>query len=115
MLSDQGTNFKGGDRELREAFSQLSPSLQEMLAQQQIKFSFNPPYSPHFRGIWEREIRSVKTALRAALGMQVVSGEVLYTVLVEIEEMLNSKPLGYVSSNLSDPDPITPNILLMGR
>ncbi len=28
---------------------------------------------------------------------------------------MNSKPLGYVSSNISDPDPITPNILLMGR
>ncbi len=41
--------------------------------------------------------------------------EVLYTVLVEVEEMLNSKPIGYVSPNISDPDPITPNILLMGR
>ncbi len=29
--------------------------------------------------------------------------------------MLNSKPLGYVSSNISDSDPISPNILLMGR
>lgn len=115
ILSDQGTNFKGGERELREAFSQLSPSFQEVLAQQQIKFSFNPPYSPHFGGTWEREIRSVKTALRVVLGIQVVSEEVLYTVLVEIEELLNSKPLGYVSSELSDPDPITPNILLMGR
>lgn len=41
--------------------------------------------------------------------------EVLRTVLVEIEGILNSKPLGYVSSDISDPDPVTPNTLLMGR
>lgn len=49
------------------------------------------------------------------LGTQILSEEVLYTVLVEVEVMLNSKPLGYVSSNIADPDPITPNILLMRR
>lgn len=41
--------------------------------------------------------------------------EVLRTVLVEIEGILNSKPFGYVSSDISDPDPVTPNTLLMGR
>lgn len=46
---------------------------------------------------------------------QVVSEEVLSTVLVEVEGILNSKPLGYVSSEISDIDPITPNLLLMGR
>lgn len=41
--------------------------------------------------------------------------EVLRTVLVEIEGILNSKPLGYTSSDVADPDPVTPNMLLMGR
>ncbi|KAJ8405626.1 hypothetical protein AAFF_G00316060 [Aldrovandia affinis] len=40
--------------------------------------------------------------------------EVLNTVLIEVEEILNSKPLGYVSTDAADPDPITPNLLLMG-
>lgn len=44
-----------------------------------------------------------------------LSKEVLRTVMVEIEGILNSKPLGYVSSDIADPDPITPNLLLMGR
>lgn len=115
LISDQGTNFRGGERELREAFNQLSPALQELLSQHQIQFNFNPPYSPHFGGCWEREVRSIKAALRVTLGTRVLSAEVLYTVMVEVEEMLNSKPLGYVTSNILDPDPITPNILLMGR
>ncbi|KAI5607859.1 hypothetical protein C0J50_9771, partial [Silurus asotus] len=33
----------------------------------------------------------------------------------EIEGILNSKPLSYVSSNVADLDRITPNLLLMGR
>ncbi len=43
-----------------------------------------------------------------------MSDEVLSTVLVEVEGILNSKPLGYVSSEISDIDPVTPNLLLMG-
>lgn len=39
----------------------------------------------------------------------------LSTVLIEVEGILNSKPLGYESSDLADPDLITPNLLLMGR
>lgn len=46
---------------------------------------------------------------------QTMPEEVLMTVLVEVEGILNSRPLGYVSSDLADPDPVTPNCLLMGR
>ncbi|KAJ8351046.1 hypothetical protein AAFF_G00158560 [Aldrovandia affinis] len=115
LLSDQGTNFRGGNRELQEAFRDMHPSLQAELAEHQIKFCFNPPSAPHFGGSWEREIRSIKTALTATMGSQVVSGEVLTTTLIEIEGILNSKPIGYVSSDVADPDPVTPNLLLMGR
>lgn len=115
LHSDHGTNFHGGQRELETSFNQLGPQLQEILAKRQINFIYNPPAAPHFGGAWEREIRSVKTALRATLEAETVTEEVLTTVLVEIEAILNSKPLGYVSSDLSDLDPVTPNFLLMGR
>lgn len=115
LCSDQGTNFKGGDHELKEAFNNIHPQLQRELAKQQIDFHYNPPNSPHFGGSWEREIRSLKAALYTTIGVQTVTEEVLRTVLVEIEGILNSKPLGYVSSDVADPDPITPNSLLMGR
>ncbi|XP_035990994.1 uncharacterized protein LOC110367597 [Fundulus heteroclitus] len=115
ILCDQGTNFRGGERELQVAFQALHPNIREQLARQQIEFIFNPPGSPHFGGCWEREIRSLKTALQVVIGAQIVSEEVLHTVLIEIEGMLNSKPLGYTSSEVADPDPVTPNYLLMGR
>ncbi|KAK0156275.1 hypothetical protein N1851_000422 [Merluccius polli] len=96
LFSDQGTNFKGGERELREAFTEISPALQEHLAPHKIAFHFNPPAAPHFGGVWEREIRSVKSALYATVGAQPVTEEVLHTVLTEVEGILNSKPLGCV-------------------
>lgn len=115
ILSDQGTNFKGGEKELRNAFEALQPEIQAQLASQQIEFVFNPPNAPHFGGCWEREIRSLKAALQVTLGAQTVTEEVLRTVLIEIESILNAKPIGYTSSDIADPDPVTPNILLMGR
>ncbi len=113
VICDQGTNFYGGKSELKSAFDQLSPVLLEKFWNHQIKFTYNPPYAPHFGGTWEREIISIKSALRSVLGSQVVTEEVLTTVLVEVEEILNSKPLGYVSSNANDLDPVTPNLLLI--
>ncbi|XP_078801120.1 uncharacterized protein LOC111946770 [Oryzias latipes] len=115
LLSDCGTNFKGGDKELREAFAAMNLQLKEQLSEYQINFQFNPLNAPHFGGVWEREIRSVKAALKVAVGSQTLPEEVLHTVLVEIEGILNSKPIGYASSDIADPDPVTPNLLLMGR
>lgn len=115
LLCDNGTNFIGGDRELRESFEAMSPKLQEQLAEQKISFRHNPPNAPHFGGTWEREIKSVKTALQVILREQSVPEPVLQTLLVEVENILNSKPLGYVSSDIADVDPVTPNLLLMGR
>ena len=115
LWSDQGTNFKGGERELKEAFGSMAPTLQRQLASHKIKFHFNPPASPHFGGVWEREVRSVKSALYTCVGSQPVPEEVLLTVLLEVEALLNAKPLGYVSADIADVDPITPNSLLMGR
>ncbi|XP_063321729.1 uncharacterized protein LOC134619834 [Pelmatolapia mariae] len=115
ILCDRGTNFRGGERELREDFAAMEPVLKQQLAEQSINFKFNPPLAPHFGGTWEREIKSVKASLRVVLKDQAVQEEVLMTMLVEVEGILNSKPLGYATSDIADPDPITPNLLLMGR
>ncbi|TWW77362.1 hypothetical protein D4764_12G0007520 [Takifugu flavidus] len=115
IYSDQGTNFRGAERELKEAFADIEPQLQKSSASHQIIFRFNPPASPHFGGIWEREIRSVKRALQVVIGAQAVPEDVLLTVLIEVEGILNAKPLRYVSSDVADPDPVTPSMLLMGR
>ncbi len=57
----------------------------------------------------------MKQALKVILKEQTVPETVLRTVLIEVEGIMNAKPLGYISSDIADPDPITPSILLMGR
>lgn len=115
LFSDRVTNFRGGQAELDKAFNTMAPNLQEQPLDHQVIFHFNPPGSPHFGGIWEREIRSVKNALRVVLGSQSVPKAVLRTIPVEVKGIMNSKLLGYVSSDVADPDPVTLNMLLMGR
>ncbi|XP_033639868.1 uncharacterized protein LOC117300250 [Asterias rubens] len=115
LLSDCGTNFKGAETELQEAFHAMKPDLAAQLGDQKVRFKFNPPSAPHFGGVWEREIKSIKDGLKVVIKDQSVTEAVLRTVLIEIEGILNSKPLGYISSDVADINPITLNILLMGR
>ena len=81
MFSDNGTNLVAGERELREALLSMEKESKifDRLAELKIKWHFNPPSAPHFGGIWERLVRSAKTALRVVLGTQTVRDEVLNT------------------------------------
>lgn len=106
LLSDCDINLKVGEKELRDPFAAMNLELREKL---QIQFHFNPLNALHFGG----EIRSFKAALWETVGSQHESGEMLHTVMVEIEGILNPKPIGCASSDIADPDPITPNLLLM--
>ncbi|KAI3371572.1 hypothetical protein L3Q82_024142, partial [Scortum barcoo] len=61
VLSDCCTNFRGAERELREAFAAMEPQLKDQLTEYQIDFKFNPLNAPHFGGAWEREVHSIKS------------------------------------------------------
>ena len=55
IISDNGTNFVSGERELRELVEQLD---QDKIKKESLRFShiewhFNPPSSPHFGGVFE--------------------------------------------------------------
>ena len=63
-------------------------------------------------GAWERMIRSVKRILKAILKEQLVSDEVLSTVMAEAVNILNSRPLTRNSDSVLDEQPVTPNHLL---
>lgn len=115
ILSDCGTNFVGASRELRAALRGLnSQRLQGEALAKGIEWRFNPPASPHMGGAWERLIRSVKNALHATLKERAPSEEVLHTLLLEAELVVNSRPLAYVAADHEEPVMLTPNHLLLG-
>eukprot|EP00057_Strongylocentrotus_purpuratus_P026706 XP_011681180.1 PREDICTED: uncharacterized protein LOC100893948 [Strongylocentrotus purpuratus] len=116
ILSDNGTNFKGGERELRESLSSLNSSkIGRILGQKGIHWEFNPPGASHMGGAWERIIRSVRKILRSLLGQQLLSDEALTTYMTEVEAILNSRPLTQLSMDPRDEEPLTPNHLLLLR
>ena len=57
----------------------------------------------------------MKTALKKTLGRANVSLMVLETLVVEVEAVLNDRPLTYTPSECNDMDPLTPAHLLYGR
>ena len=57
-----------------------------------------------------------KQAIKKTLGRAFISLEQLQTIMVEIEGMMNDRPLTLdVHSDLQDPQPFTPAHLLYGR
>ena len=115
MYSDNGTNFRGASSELAAAFKEMNKAdLCEKLAMKEILWKFSPPSSPYFGGCWERLIRSVKTSLRAILHEHSPKEETLLTFLIEVEAVLNSRPLTHVPLDHEDDVVLNPNCFLLG-
>ncbi|XP_035918528.1 uncharacterized protein LOC118516690 [Anopheles stephensi] len=84
-------------------------------ADKEIEWSFIPPRSPHFGGIWEAGVKQVKHHLKRIVGERRLSDEELYTTLTQIEAVLNSRTLVPASNDPSDYTAITPAHFLIGR
>lgn len=103
--SDCGTNFVGAQKYLKQI-------MQSAVEHERIEWHFNPPSAPHFGGLWEAGIKSVKTHLKRVIGEQILTYEELNTVLVQIEAVLNSRPLCPLSSDPNDLSVLTPGHFL---
>jgi len=96
VYSDCGTNFVKASKILIET----------------INWHFNPPSSPHFGGLWESNIKSVKTHLIRVIGKCVLTYEELYTLLTRTEAIVNSRPLTAISSDPNNLEALIPGHFL---
>lgn len=116
IRSDNGTNFVGAVRELKDSIDIWNQNqINNFLLQRDIKWIFNPPSASHFGGAWERLIRSVRKHLIFLANEQILTDESLHTFLCEAETIINSRPLTIVSSDVNDLNPLTPNDLLLNK
>ena len=88
MLSqNNGTNFVGAECEMRELIEALDHDkiIQHTSKYHPINWKFNPPSAPHFGGVFEAMIKSVKKAIKAILGDADIMDEELHTAIFGAE------------------------------
>ncbi|CAH2084535.1 unnamed protein product [Euphydryas editha] len=98
IWSDNGTNLRGADNELRQAMDRATAA---EAAKKKISWRFIPPAAPFMGGAWEQMVRSVKIALEATLNERHPTNEVF-------------RPLTHVSTDEEEPEALTPNHFLLG-
>lgn len=116
IWSDNGTTFIGTDNELQRVMHEWQGGpLNSQLTKKGITWRFITPAAPHQGGIWEAGVKSVKHHLRRIVGQNKLSSDQLYTILVEIEGCLNSRPLYPLTDDPDDLSPLTPAHFIMGK
>ena len=112
MRSENGSTFVGARRKLNETLAEMDQSQvkQEMLKENcdWFEVKLNIPTTGHMGGVWECQMRTVRSVLSALLeknGNQ-MNDEVLRTFMCEAEAVVNSRPLtatGTTSSETAEP------------
>ncbi|GFW08039.1 uncharacterized protein TNCV_2978081 [Trichonephila clavipes] len=96
-------------------FSQgKTEEIMDFLSKEQIKWNFNPPSAPHFGGLWEAVVKSLKYHLKRVIGNSILSHEGFLTLVVQIEAVLNSRPICPISNDPNDVETLTPAHFLVG-
>nr|CAI5863233.1 unnamed protein product [Callosobruchus analis] len=80
-----------------------------------IRWRFIPVNSPNFGGLWEAGVKSLKSHLKRVAGEFSFSYEDFSTLIIQIEGVLNSRPMSPLSPEPNDLSPLTPAHFLLGR
>ena len=112
IISDNGKTFKAAAKTIANVLNH--PEALQYFAGVGMQWSFNLEKAPWWGGIFERMIKSVKRCLRKTIGQAKLTYDELLTALTEVEMVVNSRPLSYVSTEDAE-EPLTPSHLLTGR
>ena len=112
FYSDNGSNLVGASKALKEVVLSFK---KEELVRHGTEWLFTPAEAPRMIGITESMVKSVKIALNTVIGNQVMKFSVMQTILSEVAQMVNSRPIGRHPSNPEDGSYLCPNDLVMGR
>lgn len=112
IFSDNGTNFTAANKILQELTKNEINRFQKLVDEEflanGIEWHFTPPGSPHHNGLAEAAVKSMKFHLRRVVGERCLTFEEMATLLVQIEAVVNSRPICTTSTDPNDCQPITP-------
>lgn len=112
IISDNAKTFTAASKFLVKLSE--NQMIGDYLSKLKIEWKFILEKSPWWGGFWERMVKVTKDALKKTLGKAKVSLEELQTVLVEVEAVINCRPLTYVGSE-DETEPLTPSHLVCGK
>jgi hypothetical protein len=116
LYSDNAQAFRQTDRLLQQAQRLVhGTAVQDFAASQKIEWRFIPARAAWWGGFYERMVGSVKLHLKRTLGRASLRFEELRTLLVEVEAVVNSRPLTYQYDNPEEGSELTPAHFLLGR
>ena len=112
IVSNNGKTFKGAARFIKKIMS--NSEVIDYLSGRGVEWHFNVERAPWWGGMFERMVGSTKKCLRKMIGKARLSFDEMNTAIIEVEMILNSRPISYVSTE--DPEePLTPSHLMVGR
>ncbi|GBN98193.1 hypothetical protein AVEN_154690-1 [Araneus ventricosus] len=116
-FQNPGLDLCGASAELKLLYKLIirNETIANLLASEGIKWKFLPPKAPNFDGLWEAGVKSFKYHLKRVVGSSKLTLEEFLTVIVQIEGILNSRPLTPLSTDTDDFQVLTPGHFLIGK
>ena len=113
IYSDNAKTFKKASEELKVINRwNESVEVQTFALSEKIKWKYIVERAAWWGGWWERLVKSVKDALKLTSSKFLLQFDELHTVLTEIENTINSRPLTYIDNDCSNLLSLTPNHFL---
>ena len=112
FTSDRGTNLTGAEAILRRDMETWNASSTIELQKRGLQWEFIPARTPHYGGYWERIVAMFKKHLCSATRGDTLHVDTFNTIVVEIENIINRRPLTAISDDPSDMEAITPAHIL---
>ena len=119
IISDPGSQLRGADREISEWRKGWSKDqLVRFGADKGLDWKFVMPSSQHQNGAAEILIKMVKGVMKSfmnSMGDTKLSLNELNTMMAEVSNLVNERPIGVKPNTKTDPEYLSPNSLFLGR
>ena len=114
LISDNAKTYKAASKEVVKIAR--STEVQQYLANNRITWKFIIEKAPWWGGFWERLIQSIKKPIKKILGKATIDYDEMSTILIEVEGVINARPLTYVYDDEDTTSRVlTPSDLIYGR
>jgi len=118
LYSDNGTNFRGAEIEMKRGLERLDKHrIVGDMAKRGVEFRFNPPRASHQGGIFESIIKLVRKTLVALMDdkkLRTLTDDGLETLFREVQMILNKRPLTKTTNDPEDTRALSPQSILTG-